>query len=290
VKFAVDLPNFDPCADARTLADLARDAEQAGWDGVFLWDHVTFGAEGPGMADPWIALTAIAMNTERVKLGPMVTPLPRRRPWKVAREAVSLDRLSGGRLVLGVGIGGDTGEWADFGEEADIRKRGEMLDEGLEILTGLWSGRPFSFHGEHYTLTGTTFTPVPLQEPRIPIWVAASWPKKKPFRRAARWDGVFPMSLNAGYDMMSAEEMKEAVRYTREQRDDDRRFDVAHFGMTPGNDAAEDAAIVAPYAEAGVTWWLENIVPMRWSDEEGTALEVMRRRILQGPPALKEGA
>jgi len=171
----------------QTLARLAREAEAAGWDGFFIWD--IFGGDSAAPApvvDPWIALAAIAATTERIRFGTMVTPLPRRRPWKLAREAVSLDHLSGGRLILGVGIGAMPEEFARFGDEPDPRKRAEMLDEGLEVLTGLWSGEPFSFHGRYYWVEEATLLPRPVQQPRIPIWVAGIWPHKPPFRRAAR--------------------------------------------------------------------------------------------------------
>ena len=160
------------------LARLAREAEAAGWDGFFIWD--VFGGDSAAPApvvDPWIALAAIAATTERIRFGPMVTPLPRRRPWKLAREAASLDQLSGGRLILGVGIGTPPEEFARFGEQVDPRIRAEMLDEGLEVLTGLWSGEPFSFQGRHYRVEEATLLPRPVQQPRIPIWVGGTWPR-----------------------------------------------------------------------------------------------------------------
>src|SRR5689334_13471095 len=179
---------------------MARDAEAAGWDGFFLWDHVILWPTPT--CDPWVALAAVALATERVRIGPLVTPLPRRRITKLARETVTLDHLSNGRLVLGVGIGLGPWEWEYLGEETDLRTRGAMLDEGLELLTKLWSGEPVMHEGRFYTCRGdkgpndptpipTPFLPRPVQ-PRIPVWVAGTWPKKPPFRRAARWDGVVP--------------------------------------------------------------------------------------------------
>src|SRR5947209_17503121 len=148
MRFGVTVPNFGPYFQPRTLAALAAEAEAAGWDGFFLWDHVLFG-DMPAV-DPWVALSAIALATERIRLGPLVTPLPRRRPVKLARETVSLDHLSGGRLILGAGNGVLSWELDDLDEEADLRTRAAMLDEALAVLTGLWSGRPFSHQGAHY--------------------------------------------------------------------------------------------------------------------------------------------
>ena len=177
---AIFVAPFGELSEARVLARLAAETEAAGWDGFFLWDHIVYtGVER--LADPWIAMAAIATATERVRIGALVTPTPRRRVAKLARETVTLDRLSGGRLVLGVGIGGDDhGEFADFGEETDPRKRARTLDADLDRLVALWGGE---------------FEPVPAQQPRIPVWVAARWPKRRPVRRAARWDGLFPIEL-----------------------------------------------------------------------------------------------
>jgi alkanesulfonate monooxygenase SsuD/methylene tetrahydromethanopterin reductase-like flavin-dependent oxidoreductase (luciferase family) len=166
-----------------------------------------------------VALSAIAMTTERITIGTTVTPLPRRRPWKLAREAVSVDRLSGGRMVLGVGIGLGVHEWDHLGEETDQRTRGAMLDEGLDIITGLWFGKPFSYAGDHYQIAEAHFQPTPVQQPRIPVWVGGLWPNKAPMRRAARWDGVFPL---LGMEPMDPDEelarFRECVAYVNDQR------------------------------------------------------------------------
>src|SRR5437870_13324307 len=190
MRFAVTLPHFGPYADARLLSELALEAEDAGWDGFFIWDHISWGMSGTPMVDPWVALTAVALNTSRIRFGPMVTPLPRRRPTKIARETVSLDRLSDGRFILGVGIGQGEDEWENLGDEGDPKVRGAMLDEALDLLEQLWSGQPVNHEGTYYTVKHSIYVPTPVQEPRIPIWVAGVWPNKKPFRRAARWDGV----------------------------------------------------------------------------------------------------
>ena len=198
MRFAIHVPNFGDFQDLRATATLARDAEAAGWDGFFLWDHLQYGKRtSHPTVDPWVCLAAIATQTQRIRLGPLVTPIPRRRRWKLARETVSLDHLSGGRLILGVGLGfPPDAEFASFGEDPDARTRAQKLDEGLDVLTGLWSGKPFAYAGQQVRVQQTRFRPPSLQQPRIPIWVAGSWGKATaPFRRAARWDGVCPEGI-----------------------------------------------------------------------------------------------
>ena len=192
MRFAVGIPNLGDYADPRVLADLAALAEGAGWDAVFCWDHLS--RKGEAATDPQVALAAMALATERVLLGAMVTPLARRRPAKVARETVALDRLSGGRLILGVGLGAhDDEEFAAFGDETDRVVRGQLLDEALDVVTALWTGEPVDHAGPHFRArTAAGFRPTPVQRPRIPIWVAGTWPARPAFRRAARYDGVFP--------------------------------------------------------------------------------------------------
>ena len=192
MRYGISVPNFGIPAH---LVELGHATEHAGWDGFFLWDHMLVDADDPfPINDPWVVLGAIAQTTERVRLGTLVTPVARRRPWKLARETVTLDHLSGGRAVLGVGLGepGDA-EFGAFGEPTDDRFRAERLDEGLEVLFGLWSGERFSFKGEHLTVDGATFLPRPVQSPRIPVWVAVVWPNRGPLRHAARCDGVAPI-------------------------------------------------------------------------------------------------
>ena len=194
MRHALYVPPFGTFGDPALLVDLARDAEASGWDGFFLWDHLHFETDVP-FVDAWIALTAIASATEHLRIGPLITPLPRRRPWKVAREAVTLDHLSQGRLVLGVGLGIDFWhEFDGFGEPAtDDRIRAELLDDGIEIITRLWSGEPATYAGARLRVDGVRFLPKPLQQPRIPIWSAVLWPPRpSPVRRAARCDGVVP--------------------------------------------------------------------------------------------------
>jgi alkanesulfonate monooxygenase SsuD/methylene tetrahydromethanopterin reductase-like flavin-dependent oxidoreductase (luciferase family) len=279
VKYAIHAPNFATYSDARAMADLAREAEEAGWDGFFLWDHVFWKVPQPQpVADTWTLLAAMAARTARITLGPLITPLPRRRPWTVARQAVTLDHLSGGRVVLGVGIGGDWfGDYSAFGESPDARAHGEMLDEALAIITGLWGGAPFSFAGRHYQVHEAQFLPPPVQQPRIPIWVAGTWPNKKPFRRAAQWDGV-AAEARGDREALRPEDFVALRAYIQEQRQAAGPFDITHIGRTPGDDPAAALDIVAPYAEAGVTWWLERI------GDEDDPLDAMRPRVRQGPP------
>jgi len=274
MRFAINIPNFGDFADARLVAELAYEAEQAGWDGFFLWDHIG-AAWPPAIADPWIVLTAMALRTERITLGPLVTPLPRRRPAKLAREAVTLDQLSHGRLVLGVGIGSDSGqEYSCFGESPDDKLHAAMLDEGLEVLMGLWSGELFSHQGAHYTVNQARFLPKPVQQPRIPIWVAGVWPNKRPFRRAAQWDGVCPLG-QAG--LLSPAEIAEMRAYIAAHRTSAAPFEVALGGKSYEHDPAAAAAMLQAYAAAGVTWWMESF---DWNNP----LAQVRTLIRQGPP------
>ncbi len=287
MQYGINLPPFGDLGDARALADLAREAEAAGWDGFFIWDHMVFDPTWHPIVDPWVGLTAVAMSTTRMRLGTMLTPLPRRRPWKLARETVSLDRLSGGRLTLGVGIG-DPVQWefGFFGEETDAKARAQQLDEGLEILAGLWSGEHFGFSGEHYRLHEMKFVPGPLQTPRIPIWVGGYWPRKPPMRRAAGWDGVIPGRTDGP---LTPDDWRDMLAYIRQHRTADTPFDAVHTGATSGGDAAKDAETVASFAEAGVNWWIEDISPYRfgwgWDAKwEPEATRLMRERVRLGPP------
>ena len=291
LKSAIYLPNFGPFGDARLVADLARDAESAGWEGFFLWDHMVGDSDAADLlpcSDPWLALTAAAMQTTSIRLGTTVTPLPRRRPHKLARETVTLDQLSGGRLTLGVGIGLGKVEWDHLGEETDLPARGRMLDEGLEILTGLWSGQPFQFDGQHYHIEQAQFLPAPVQQPRIPVWVAGFWPNKRPFRRMARWDGMFPLFSVFGPEQEPV--FAEAVAFVLAERKRlglNEPFDVIKMGMTPGDNAAEAAAVLSAAADAGATWWLELLMPEVYglSPNDPQAYNVLHTRVMQGPPA-----
>ena len=286
MQYGVFLPNFGTFGDARSMANLARDAENAGWDGFFIWDHVARPLT-TNVVDPWVALTAVAMQTSTIRFGTMVTPLPRRRPWVLARQTASLDRLSGGRLIFGAGIGsGRAVEWDHFGEATDPKRRGAMLDEGLDVLAGLWRGEPFHYRGSYYQVDEAQFLPPSTQSPRIPVWIGCNWPNKAPLRRAARWDGVFPVLHAVEEDRdQRVRALADVVAFIRQHRESP--FEVAtNAEPTPGDDPERAGAIVRRYAEAGATWWLEKIYPpafgVAWT--EAWPHERMRERILQGPP------
>lgn len=280
MRFGLYVPNFGRAFGfAESLAEFAKTAEGAGWDGFFIWDHIQMDRTKPiPMVDPWIGLSAMASATERIRLGTTVTPLPRRRPWKLARETVSVDHLSHGRLILGLGLGTPPGEeFRVFGEESDTKTRGRMLDEGVEILLGLWSGRPFSFDGEHYKIDNARFSPKPVQKPRIPIWVAGTWPNKKPFIRAAGLDGIFPLS--AGGDLLTPGDFKNIVEFIEKHRAAKTPFDVVSMGISSGQKPEKRREKVTGYYEAGATWWLELILSSVKPDD-------VRKRIAAGPPEL----
>jgi alkanesulfonate monooxygenase SsuD/methylene tetrahydromethanopterin reductase-like flavin-dependent oxidoreductase (luciferase family) len=225
------LAPFDELCDPRKVARLAARAEERGWDGFFVWDHIVYSAPVRGVADPWVTLSAVACATERLRLGPMVTPPSRRRIQKLTREAVTLDHLSGGRLVLGLGLASDNhGELSQFGEEEDSKERARMLDDSLERLTAYWGG---------------DFEPPPLQRPRIPIWLAARWPSRRPVRRAAQWDGLFPIELPG------PDELAVLVAEVREQRGPD----AGPFDFVVANPAGTDCAL---WEAAGATWCLTD--------------------------------
>lgn len=288
MQFGVYIPIFGPYGDARALADLAHEAEEAGWDGIFLWDQISKTTLTPTvdpMVDPWIALAAIALRTSTIRMGLLVTPLSRRRPWMVAREAVSLDHLSGGRMILGVGSGGGYYDFEALGEATDPKVQAGLLDEGLEVLIGLWSGEPYHHEGRYYHIKEAQFLPRPLQSPRIPIWVAGMWPVRAPLRRAARWDGVVPIGRDLPLGaMLSPTEMDQIVRYVASQPGYSTPFEVVHSGVIAGKDKAHDRAMVAEYEQVGVTWWAEHILPERWGSWAAWPLEAMRAHIRKGPP------
>jgi alkanesulfonate monooxygenase SsuD/methylene tetrahydromethanopterin reductase-like flavin-dependent oxidoreductase (luciferase family) len=267
---AINVPNFGAFGDARVLVELAQETEAAGWDGFFLWDFVTgLPPHNYPVADPWTALAAVAMATERIRIGPMVTPLPRRRPWQVARQAVTLDRLSGGRLTLGVGIGVNAAdEYSRFGEPADDKTHGAQLDEALDVITGLWSGQPFEYTGTHYTVeAGTQFLPTAVQQPRIPIWVAGAWPGTKPFRRAAQYEGVTIISKNEPVPLMP-DDIRALVAYVERHRTSSEPFEIVYGGVPLTAQEYRD------FADAGVTWFQDGFT---WEHSAREVQEHIRR-------------
>ncbi len=289
MRMAISIPPFCEFSDPRYLAEIAHEAEDLGWEGFFLWDHLVFSRDYYPNTSPWVAMSAIALRTQTLAIGPMVTPLARRRPWQVARESVALDLLSNGRLILGVGLGEPADlDFGAFGEESAAAARARQLDEGLAILTGLWSGEPFQFAGNYYHLDETRFLPRPRQTPRIPIWVAGMWPNAAPMRRAARWDGVFPVGRD---HPLHPEDWSQIVTAIGQQRQTDGPYDFVCGGVTPGDDAGAGTTQVAAYAATGVTWWIEDISPWRFSGTWKSPwtpelTDLMLQRIRQGPPHL----
>jgi alkanesulfonate monooxygenase SsuD/methylene tetrahydromethanopterin reductase-like flavin-dependent oxidoreductase (luciferase family) len=290
MRFAINIPNFGDFADPRLVADLARRTEEAGWDGLFVWDHVTHHKElRREIADPWVLLTAAALATSRIRLGTMITPVARRRVAKLAREVTTLDRLTGGRMILGVGLGAPLDdEYGTFGEPTDARLLAARLDESLFAMNELWSGVPVTFHGQHIIVNDVAFAPVPVQRPRVPIWVGGNWPAKRPMRRAARWDGAVPIRSVQGPDPAGDREppqpdaafVREVHGFLSDCRAEaghaEDPFDLLISGTSTPKNAAE---IVGPLAAAGATWWQE----CAWRDRLERA-EPMLQRIESGPP------
>lgn len=269
MRHGVTVPNI---GELDALISLGVEAERAGWDGFFLWDQMAFMA---GVAvpvhDPWVTLAAVASRTSRIRIGTMVTPVARRRPWKLARETATLDHLSRGRLVLGVGLGfPPDADFADLGEDPDAAVRARKLDEGLEVLARCWSGEPFSYDGSVYHVRRASFLPRPVQRPRIPIWVAGMWPNRRPFRRAARWDGVFPIAVRDGEPQpLRPDELPDVMAEVRR-----------HGELEPGYNVVvlDGGAAPADLQRAGATWVLD-------SDEGAPGWEDRTLgRVRAGPP------
>ena len=259
---AIAVPNFGE--EPAGLIELGVAAEEAGFDGFFLWDHIVFSNrdDGPPVIDPWLVLAVVAARTSRIRLGTMITPVPRRRPWQLARQTASLDRLSGGRLILGVGIGSPAyGDFGIFHEPSGDRARADMLDEGLAVLDGLWSGERFSYAGQHFTVDPVRFTPVPVQRPRVPVWVGGVLPATRPIARAARWDGVVPIRFARRSlirpSVADIADVRERVTAARGSADG---YDVVVWAEVAAR-PADVPALAAPYQAAGATWWIETAKP-----------------------------
>lgn len=246
LRRGVFLPIFGELADPAVLAALASEAEAAGWDGVFVWDHIQYRPPVTDVTDPWIALAAIALATSNVAIGPLVTPLARRRPQVVARQIAAIDRLAPGRFVFGAGLGGDGArEFSAFGDESTDRTRAEMLDEALPLIQRLLSGGPVDHHGRHYTAIDVQFRPAPAVQP--PIWIAARWPNTRPLARAARHDGVFVIDLD------DPDDLKHVQAKIADERGSLDSFDIAVRSQDYASSVAWDAA--------GATWWLADFDP-----------------------------
>lgn len=259
MRFALHVPNF---AEPAELVELGIVAEAAGWDGLFLWDHL-YGSPSFAvpMADPWVVLGALAVRTERLMLGTAITPLPRRRPEKVAREAATVDRLSSGRMVLGAGMGNPPEEYQGFGESAEPHRLAGRLDEALEVIAGLWTGDVLNHRGEHFTVIDAKFLPVPVQHPRIPVWTACLAPHRTPLARAARWDGVVLSAPtgDGGVEPLAAAYLERVVEEIER-----RRGSLSGFDLTVVSGGLPEQEHLATYAALGVTWvlvtgWMDDL-------------------------------
>lgn len=266
-----------PGGDVGTLVELAVEIEAAGWDAVFVADYV-YGT------DPWVSLGAIGARTQRVKLSTLVTPVSRRRPWKLASELATLDRLTNGRALLAAGLGAiDTG-FERVGEATDRKVRAQLLDEGLELLAHFWSGKPFKYEGQHYKVNwGKAWLYTPAQQPRVPIWVVGAWPKPASMRRAARWDGLIAsvMTGDGSFQQPTPDDIRAMKQFIDEERGrtgQTGQFDLVMEGMTRGDNQERASEILVPLSEAGVTWWIESM----WDAPGG--MKAVLKRIRQGPP------
>jgi alkanesulfonate monooxygenase SsuD/methylene tetrahydromethanopterin reductase-like flavin-dependent oxidoreductase (luciferase family) len=278
VRYAIDISPAGPWGDPRTVAELAALAERSGWDGVFLEDYVMH-PSGLDTFDPWITLGAVALASERISIGTLVTPLSRRRPWKVAAEAVTVDHMSGGRLVLGVGSGDPhSADIGRLGEAAEPRERAALLDESLEVIVALWSGEPVTHHGPHFDLFEARLLPRPVQQPRIPIWVGGQLTRLRPRTRALHWDGACLYRVEPPeWEDVTADDVR-ALRHDAEstRQDSGAGFDICVGGRERREDGEAERAYLAELEAAGATWWHEYLPP-------STPAEAARERIAAGP-------
>jgi alkanesulfonate monooxygenase SsuD/methylene tetrahydromethanopterin reductase-like flavin-dependent oxidoreductase (luciferase family) len=252
------VPNVGEFADPALLVEMAQRAESAGWEGFFVWDHLFYRAPRPQAVEPWSVIAAAAAITSRIRLGVLMTAVPRRRPALLAQQVATIDHLATGRIVFGAGLGSMPAEYEQLGEDSDPRVRARRLDEALGVLDALWSDRPVRHVGEHYTVRDVDLSPKPLQRPRPPIWIAGRWPNRAPFRRAARFDGVMPTHARYGHDgFMRPVELMEVVRYLRSLRPDLGGFDIVLEGQS--SDRLALAKLIPMYAAAGLTWWVEKL-------------------------------
>ncbi|WP_020494957.1 LLM class flavin-dependent oxidoreductase [Sciscionella marina] len=281
MRYSINIPNFGDFADARAVTQVAVAAEEAGWDAVFVWDHVLFDKRlGYPIADPWLLLGAIAQATNRVRLGAMVTPVARRRPQQLARQVSTLDNMSEGRVVFGAGLGAPIeDEYGSFGEPTDPVLLAERLDEGLGLLGRYWTGEPVDHEGKHYTARDVALLPPPVQRPRVPVWIAGNWPRRGPMRRALRWDGMIPFFPGADHGTAPAPEQVRELTAFAHARTASGPFDIVVGGVSPADPGAA-AELVGPLAEAGANWWDER----RPIDADIIRLDPVLRRVQAGPP------
>jgi Luciferase-like monooxygenase len=289
MRFSINIPNFGDFADAGTVARVAVAAEQAGWDALFVWDHVVHDKrkrQGQPFGDPWMLLTAAALATSNLRLGTMVTPVARRRPEQLARQVATLDSLSGGRVIFCAGLGGPVeDEFASFGDTTDPVVLAERLDEGLGLLERYWSGDRLNHHGRHYQVQDVMLLPASVQRPRPPVWIGGFWPHRRPMRRAARWDGVVPLFIGAGHGHVPPlDQVCDLVGYVSKHRKhgENKPFEIVLGGASPG-DPVKARDLIAPLFDAGATWWDERQLQ---TSENVHRLTPVLRRIDKGPPAL----
>ena len=270
-----------PRADVFEAIKFAKTAEKTGWDAFFVWEP-TYGI------DAWVTLAAIAVETKKIRLGTLLSPPSRMRPWKLASEAITLDILSNGRITISVGLGAiDTG-FEELGEKTDLKTRAELLDESLDIIHGLWSRKMPNYEGKHYNIKNLFesdfFKRLPppklIQIPRIPIWVVGAWPYEKSMKRAIKYEGVIPTFKNkqGQFEDITPEHIIEIKDYVQENRSKKAPLDIIVEGKSPGDNSIESMSIIKPFAEAGATWWIE-------SDWSKSNLEQLFKRVEQGPPS-----
>ncbi|HEX6510614.1 MAG TPA: LLM class flavin-dependent oxidoreductase [Chloroflexota bacterium] len=262
-----------PGGDVTVLVEIAQEVEEAGWDAVFV-------ADGVYGTDPWISLAAIAVRTERVRIGTLLTPPSRRRPWKLASETATLDRLSNGRVILSTGLGATNTGFDKVGEETDRTVRAELFDEGLELVTRFWSGHPFTYSGRHYHVNwDVPWSYEPVQSPRITIWVVGAWNRPRSMARALRYDGILPVALGeeGSFSPITPSTVREIRTYVDEHRDTGGTFDIVIEGVTPADNREKARSILCSFEDAGATWWIESM----WDVPGG--LEAARARARQGP-------
>jgi hypothetical protein len=270
-----------PRADVFEAIKFAKVAEETGWDAFFVWEP-TYGI------DAWVTLAAIAVETEAIRLGTLLSPPSRMRPWKLASEAITLDILSNGRITISVGLGAiDTG-FEELGEKTDLKTRAELLDESLDIINGLWSRDLLNYEGKHYNIKNLFRSeffkrhppPKLVQLPRIPIWVVGAWPYEKSMKRAIKYEGIIPTIKNkqGQFEDITPEHIIEIKEYIQENHSKKAPFDIIVEGKSPGDDPEVSMSIIKPFAEAGATWWIES----DWTTKK---LELLFKRVKQGPPS-----
>lgn len=278
IKYGISLIHFNELSDPNLVIEFAVEAEKAGWDGIFLPDHMLFDKmQIYPITDTWILLSAIAARTETIKIGTGVAALPRYHPWWFAKMTATLDILSKGRLILGLGLGSPETEYESFGEEYNVKVLAQKMDESLEIIQGLWTGEPFSYSGKYYTVDNAAFLPKPVQSPRIPMLFGGTWPGKKPFIRAAKYDGLIPIHKNFPQDL-TIEELKEIIFIVESNRDIDDPYELMIFGSGFFNPDSRVEQI-QPYIGVGITWWLEHVNTLMQP-----SVDAMREWIKLGPP------